>query len=231
MIKRALLLSTALLPALQTVGQKKAYIGIGLGGTFALSDFASTSASNSKAGYAGAGAVIDITFATTFGGHFGIAATLRGTANSVQAEALAQDMADALGTNVKLEVEPWSLGALLVGPYGNWPLGEVLSIEAKALIGYAQASSPRLKLSHLDGGGLLADQLSANATTFAYALGGGLKFNVSTRLCLLTGVDYLAASAEFTDVQIKSGSGSTTRTSFKQPYSMINVVVALAYRL
>lgn len=121
------------------------------------------------------------------------------------------------------------LGALLAGGYANWPLNEKISIAAKALLGYAQASSPRLKLNFM-GGGLLLDQESADATTFAYAFGTGLKINLGRRICLLAGVDYLAATAKFTDVRIERTGGAADRSSFEQPFAMIDAVAALAYR-
>lgn len=111
MKKHALLVIACNTLALIGSAQDKGYIGIGFGGTFAVGDFASSSATNSRAGYATSGAVFDITFASTLGGsRFGVAALLRGTVTGVNAQALAQDFANALGTDVRLEAEPWSWG-------------------------------------------------------------------------------------------------------------------------
>ncbi len=65
MKKHALLVIACNTLALIGSAQDKGYIGIGLGGTFAVGDFASSSATNSRAGYATSGAVFDITFAST----------------------------------------------------------------------------------------------------------------------------------------------------------------------
>lgn len=231
MRERKLLLVAFLLPALPGFCQDSGYIGLGLGASIPLSDFGSTSQTNEQAGYASTGGVFDLTFALKVKGNLGIAAMLRGTANFVDAQAIADQFAAASGTSVKVEAGSWGTGDLVVGPYGSFPVSEKTSFEAKALFGFAQASSPSLKFSRLDGGSLLAEQQEENAVAFTYMIAIGFKFDVGARTCLLASVDYQGLEAEFTDVRIDSGDGSTTRTSFKQPFSMLNVGVGIARRL
>lgn len=231
MSERKLLATTFLLHALLGVCQDSGYIGFGLGASVPVSDFGSTSQTNERAGYANTGGVFDLSFALKIKGNLGVAAMLRGTANFVDAQAIADQFVAASGTSVKVEAGSWSTGDLVVGPYGSFPISEKTRFEAKALFGFAQASSPRLKFSRLDGGMLLAEQQEGDASTFTYVIAVGFKFDVGARTCLLAGLDYQGLEAQFTDVRIDSGDGSTTRTSFKQPFSMINVGVGIARRL
>lgn len=231
MCERKLLFAAFLLAAMPGLCQDSGYIGFGLGASMPLSDFGSTSQTNERAGYANTGGVFDLTFALKIKGNLGVAAVLRGTANFVDAQAIADQFAAASGTSVKVEAGSWSTGDLMVGPYGSFPISEKTCFEAKALFGFAQASSPSLKFSRLDGGALLAEQQEGNAGAFTYVIALGFKFDVGARTCLLASVDYQGLEAEFTDVRIDSGDGSTTRTSFKQPFSMVNVGVGIARRL
>ncbi len=225
-------LLTLLLPTLLAgplLAQDKGYIGFDLGGSLPMGNLASKSPTNDDAGYASGGAVFDITFAYRLGGHFGIAGLLRGTAHQVDAQAMADDMVNGTGQVLKLEAGTWGLGALMAGGYGTWSISERTSFEAKALLGFGQASSPTLKLS--SGSWTIADQDAGSASVLTYAIGAGLRFNVGRRLCLLTGVDYMGSDrAKFKDVRVDAN-GTVERTSFEQPYSMLNIAVGLGFRL
>lgn len=221
----------AVLFAFHSNGQDKGYVGVGLGGSLPLGDFASTSETNSKAGYAKGGAAFEICAAYKLGRNFGIAAAYRGTANAVDAQAMADDAARALGTSVKVEVEPWGLGSFMAGGYGSFPVGEKSSFEVKALFGMGTGLSPKLKLTLIDQGNATSTQESKSGSSFTYLFGAGFKFDAGRRICLLAGADYQVAEPEFKDVRITGSNGASTTTSFKQPMAIVTIGVGLAYRL
>lgn len=213
---------------------KKGFIGIALGPSLPIGDFASKDPKNNSAGYANMGAIFDISFAYKFGKQFGIAALIRSQSNSTDAQALADQLSQEIpgGISGTVESKMWSIGGYMVGGYGSFQISSKVSFDARLMLGFLSATTPELKISLSGpGGSAWIKQKSSSSSTFAYLIGAGFKFDVGNRICLLTNLDFLGAKPEFTNVEIVTSDGSSGKSTFSQSYGAINLGVGIGYRL
>jgi hypothetical protein len=73
----------------------------------------------------------------------------------------------------------WSHGGLLVGPLFSFPVSEKIEWDVKPMVGLSWASITNTNLEM--------------ASSFAFSLGTGFRFNVSRLIALTLGVDYITA--------------------------------------
>ena len=104
--------------------KRKGYIGLTLGVSIPLGDFA-----DKRIGVAKTGSQLNlVTFGYLFSDNVGIAGTWFGAANAVDADGF----------------DPWSYGGIMVGPLLSFPFAEIIEWDFKPLLGYAITMIPDL---------------------------------------------------------------------------------------
>lgn len=234
MKKAVLLLTICLFAVTKGFSQDKGYVAVSIGPSFPIGDFASKDPDNEKAGLAQTGAIFDISFGYKLGKNFGVAALIRGQANSTDTQAIVDELYTQIPSTVNADVETgnWTAGAFLAGGYASFPVSKKISFDPRVMIGFLSATSPDTDVYLSDGSNSgWVKQASVTSTAFAYLVGVGLKFDVGKRICILTNLDYMGANPEFKDVQTLSSDGNIEVNNWKQPFSTINVGVGVGYRL
>jgi opacity protein-like surface antigen len=214
---------------------KKGYIGVSLGPSIAIGDFASKDADNEAAGWANTGAIFDISFAYKLGnGNFGLTALLRGQANTTDAQALVDEFKYQYPDFIWLvESGNWSIGGLMLGGFGSFPISDKTSFDARAMIGFLNASSPEIKITGIDSSFSSAwiKQSSSSASAFSYLIGAGFSFGIGNRLCILTNVDYLGAKPEFSKVRTTTSTGEQFTDTWSQNFGTLNIGIGIGIKI
>lgn len=217
----------ALLLAASALAQDNGYVAVSLGPSIPLGDFASDSFSNEKAGLARTGVLFEASGGYRLAPHFGLMGTIRSAANPVDAQALADALAASIGGTVRVEARPWSTASVMLGIFTAIDLSESTVLEARLQGGMGVSSSPEVTV---DASGTKVKETSANGAAFTMAVGAGLRFGLSERLCLLTSFDYQAMEPQFTGGQLKGPSGTEELKDFKQPMSWLSIGIGLGVR-
>jgi hypothetical protein len=209
--------------ALNTQAQyQKGHIGLSMGPSIPLGDFASKNIDNSNSGFANTGAFLDISFAYKLGyGNFGLTALLRGQSNPINAQALVNEMAQPIIVEANwIENTSWNLGGLMFGGFGSFPISQKISFDTRAMIGFLRTTSPETTVTFPGLSKIIIKQ-SVSATSFAYSMGIGFRFELGEKLDLLTNLDYLGSNSEFKNVA----------TTFNQSIKTINLSIGIALKL
>ena len=223
----------------KTVVTEKYLVGFSIGPCIPIGDFGSTDVHNSNAGLAKTGAIFDVSFVYKFNKNFGISALMRGQSNPVDAQVIADGFAASMTVGsgvVTTKTSAWSAGYYMAGYYGAFPITEKLSVESRAMIGFANATSPMLNLNVKSGtSSVEVDQSAKNAFAFSYLFGVGFKLNVGKkRMYLAANIDYAGAKPEFRNVPItalsSSNVSSISKTSFSQSFESINIGFGVGWR-
>ncbi len=199
-----------------------------------MGDLASKDANNDAAGWANSGAIFDISFAYKLGdGNFGVTALLRGQANPTDAQALADEIANQVaGVNWTVESTGWGIGGLMLGGFGSFPISEKASFDTRAMVGFLSATSPEITITGtVPGGTAWIKQGRTSASSFAYLLGAGFKFNVGRKLYLLTNLDYLGSNPEFRNVETTTSLGTRERSTWSQSMGTLNLSIGIALKI
>lgn len=213
---------------------EKGYIGISLGPSIPMGDLSSKDADNEAAGWANTGAMFDISFAYKLGeSNFGVTALLRGQANPTDAQALVDEIANQNpGINWTVESDGWGIGGLMFGGFGSFPISEKASFDTRAMIGFLSASSPEITVTGTGPGGTAwIKQGSSTSSSFAYLIGAGFKFDVGSKIYLLTNLDYLGSNPEFSNVELTASDGSRETDTWSQSMGTLNFSVGIALKL
>ncbi len=212
---------------------KRGYLTFGFGPSIPFSDFSSTSSGNDDAGYAMAGANLNITFAYRLGRSLGLTAMLTGTSNPVDADALASDFNKTYpGTNWTISADRWRIGGLMVGGFATFPASENLSFDVRLLGGVLNTTMPEIRAtatSGIAGATATREQKTASAPTFD--LGFMFRYRAGDYLCLLAGADFIAANPTFNDVVTRTSFGNTSTSNIDQNYSTMNINVGIGILL
>jgi len=150
---------------------RKGFIGISMGPSIPVGDFADKSFTSANAGFAKTGATFNlVNFGYKFGQNFGIVGSWFGSANNV-------DIQGVDGT--------WSYGGLMGGPMLSMPVSDRIDFDLKAMIGFASA---RLKIK---------DNGETSGTGAGFQFGGTLRYNFSEKWCMVINADYFASKQKF----------------------------------
>ena len=194
-------------------------LSVSAGPSFPVGHYAGKNLEDEKAGLAGPGEQINISFEHKLNKTIGIAAVLYGTRNPVNTTSIEKQLDGekfidgfALTTgpgqpipgaayitypNWKMDKKSWLSAALLAGPSIDIPFSTAttnFSFTAKAMIGVMYASSPKLQgKSNTDTVIAQITQNSASAFAFSYLLGAGIQYNKCKHISIHAGIDYLAA--------------------------------------
>ena len=208
----------------------KGYVALSLGLGIPLGDFASTDLQNENAGLALGGGVFDISFAYLIGKQFGISAALKGQSWAVDAQGVANELAQIDPTaSWEVESTPWGAGGLWLGPYGSFEVSTKTNLELRAQLGFITATSPEMTITASSGAtSSTATQLSSTGSTIAYLIGIGFKVNLgkSKRVCFLSHMDYTSMEPEFTVIAISPNSPSNSST-FSQKMDSFSITFGI----
>ncbi len=226
---------TLLLFSIQINAQdNNGYIGITIGPSIPIGDFASKDLANTNAGLANTGVSYDISFAHKLGGsNFGITALLRSQANPLDVQSVANGFASRFfGTTWVVESKPWTLGALLIGGFGSFPITQKVTFDPRAMFGFASVASPDMTfdITGARGTGWIK-QSSVISTSFAFLLGAGFKFEIGKKLFLITQIDYAYSNPEFNNVETVSDEGVRIRNTISQSIQNINIGIGIAVKI
>ncbi len=166
--------------ALNAQGDRPGYLGISIGASIPLGDFADDDENNEDAGFAETGISLQTPFAYKFGETFGLAGNLMFNSNPI-AEFDGQEDIDAY----------WNYFAVLVGPLVSFDLSEKVALDLKATGGYSSSQFS------VEAGGFDIDVDGGNG--FAYDIGAALRLNLSEKTALLFAADYFSTQQEFDD--------------------------------
>jgi hypothetical protein len=149
--------------------------------------------------------------------------------------------------NWKFEKQSWLLGSLLLGGYGEFPLGnEKIAFTAKAMAGAVYATAPEANGSSMtDTATASFVQTKTSALGISYSMNAGFKYDINKSVCLVTTVEYLetsnlkfdASTATFTATHGTPGSPgysvsqAATRGEPSQTISSINLLLGIAIKL
>lgn len=107
-----------------TSNKRKGFIGLSIGASMPVGDFADKSNGGAKTGVQ----LNLINFGYLFSDNFGITATWFGAANAIDFD----------------NVDPWSYGGLMTGPLLTFPISEKADWDFKPMIGYSVTTLPDL---------------------------------------------------------------------------------------
>ena len=202
---------------------------------FLFGDYGSNDANSSASGFAKTGTAFDLSFAYKLEANVGITGLFRSQTNNVDNNALASQLAAQSPTvSWQVSTQAWSMDAFMGGIYASYPMNASATsfFEVRGLLGIINISSPQVTVTGTNGViSTSAEEASASATSFAYLIGGGFRFNLGTTMCLLLNVDYLGSKPQFNDAYASSSQGNSTQGSFSQSVGSVNVSAGIAFRL
>jgi opacity protein-like surface antigen len=210
---------------------RKGLIGISLGPSIPLSEYADNDGDNEDAGFALTGLHLNFNFSYKFNENLGVAALWTGNAHPVDVD----EMVDLFWSidpslNWEVESEAWSSGALMGGLLVSFPSDQV-DFDIKALIGYSTSTIPNIDVTASDGFSIATiKQNEASTLAFAVNLGAGLRYNVSEKIALTLNLDYFSTKPEF-EVSTTSNFGASSNDDIEQQMNMMNISFGIGYRL
>jgi hypothetical protein len=213
---------------------EKGYIGFSVGPSIPMGDFSSIDAYNNPAGWANTGEMFDISFAYKLGeSNYGVTALLREQANPIDGQALVDEIANQNpGINWTVESDSWGIRGLMFGGFGSFPISEKASFDTRAMIGFSSASSPEITITGSGSDGTVwIKQGSSTASSFTYLFGAGFKFDVGSKIYLLTNLDNLGSNPEFSNVELTTSTGSRETATLSQSMGTLNFSVGIALKL
>jgi hypothetical protein len=217
-----------------SLAQDKGYIAVSVGPSIPTGDFASKDMGNESAGFANTGAIFDISFGYKIGKNFGVSALLRGQANNADAQAISDEMAKRLtpGINNTVSAGSWGVGGLLVGGYASFPIIKQLSFESRLMTGFVSATSPGMTINlSSQSSSAWVKQSSSSGIGLAYLAGIGIKYDVASRVCLISNIDFLGSNLQFDDVELTNSLGAVEKNSYTQTFGAVNIGFGVGYRL
>lgn len=213
----------------QTI-DKKSSVFIGLGPSIPIGDFSSKDASDEKSGLAATGFYFDLGYQYQFSQNFGAIAMFKWKTHGIAKEALSFELPDGSGGSASISATTWRMGSALAGLTQVFPLkNERFSVEFRELAGVQFTSSPEVNFSFNipDFGSISSKQESQSATSFAYLVGLGFKYQINNKLGLRLYGDFNNSTVNFKEYTVGSGETAITAPSSKQNTGNIDVGLGL----
>jgi hypothetical protein len=230
-----LVLASLFLQGLIAQSSKKQYMGLSIGPSFPLSDFAKSDINDSTSGFAKTGVALDFTYAYRVSHNFGIQFVVNYSGNKLDNQKYEQELHKA-NPDFAVQVESnqnWSSGGLFGGPYLRFPIGD-FSVDIRGLIGYYGSYSPQATIyaTKIDNASQKSTytRQSSRDFGFGYLLGAGLKYRVSNYYVTVF-ADYIGADLNFDNAVGLDWNQEPYTTSFSQKINYLSVSVGLAYIL
>ncbi len=232
-MKKLIIYAIILLTPIALISQKQ-YIGLAIGPSIPLNDFASTNIADSTSGWAKTGVMIEFTYAYRLTHNFGLMAILSYSGNkfntSSYKNALQEQHPDTAFSVISQS--NWSGGGILIGPYLRFPLSSTLSWDVRGLFGLYGSTSPEVTInpSTDDGQTDLGNYIRQRASAYSYAfmVGTGFKYELSKYYILLF-ADYTTSTLSFNNGSGWDFDDQPYKTTFKQDITYVSVTIGLGY--
>jgi len=240
-MKKIILLSILFL-SLTTFSQStRQYLGLAIGPSFPLSDFAKADLSDTTSGFAKTGLNLKLIYSYRFTHNFGIQAHFVYNSNSIDNMAISRDaeLENPAFSFSTVSSQSWSTGGIYVGPFLRFPFTDDFSWEIRGLIGVAGGYSPQFTIRGTNTEtGEKTEYYREFARTIGFGLstGTGFKYRINNYLILLN-ADYYYSDLTFNDVtgwgwtDEQNPNGTPYNFSIKQKVSNIAVTIGFAYFL
>jgi hypothetical protein len=225
-----LLLSSSLIIFAQSPVNKST-VFIGLGPSFPIGDFSAKDASDEKSGLAATGFYFDLGYQYQFTENFGAIGMYKWKTHGIAKGTLNYAVPTGSGGSASVHTTNWKMGAILAGVTQTFALSqnEKFSIAFREVAGVQFTSTPALNISYnIPGiGNSSSNQESQSATSFAYLLGIGFKYQLDQTLGLKVYADLNNANVEFKEFTVNSGAATVTAPSSKQKTGTIDLGLGL----
>jgi opacity protein-like surface antigen len=227
----------------------KSFIGVSVGAGIPMGDYGSIAKqysaaadSNKTKGYASTGFHFNVKAGHLFSDNVGAMIQIGGNMNGFdKADYLS---ANDLPTSATFTATSYYIGSYLVGPYVSFPIGGKLSFDIRALVGLMTASFTQVTNSGTNPGfpplipaTTYSDVTKPNlAYCFGYNVGAGLKLNMTDKMGLALGLDYLGGnptSSGSKDTDTIGSSTTNTTVTHKSAMStgILNISLGLIFNL
>ena len=189
--------------------KRKGYIGLSLGPSFPLGDFKEKNNFPFGTGLTGPETTSTglqftlVNFGYLFTEHFGIAGSWFGAAYS-------------RSSNRNYELDPWSCGALMVGPLLSYPISEKLEWDLRPMIGCSVCSGDPENTTPVT---------IESSMALIVNLGTVFRIHAGKRFSFLLTADYFSTKLKFEDLWVGSSSAK------EQAINAISLGFGFAYRL
>ena len=212
-----------------------------LGRTSATGDFGNTGLGDN--GYATSGAELSLGYEYRVDGNLGLVFKYSGFAYQMDADQLAQDLANEVSrglmgepVSVITELDPYAVGGFLFGPRLYAPVGVKVNLFAEVLLGYMAFLSPEARITTTTNSTTIVTNRSESEPSgaFGYNLSGGLNITLGRVVNLDLMLGYVAANfTEIEQVITTTSFGqpgvSTIISEFDQKYSAFNMGIQLGF--
>ena len=229
-----LLISSAFTTFAQTTFDKSS-VFIGLGQSIPMGDFSLKDPTNEKAGLAAVGGHLDLGYQLRFSKNVGAIAMFKGRIYGISKESLNYALPTGSGGSLAVDASTWKMGAVLVGlaqfiPPSN---NELFTLEFREAAGVQFTSSPSVDVNYNITGlqTVSASQESESASSFAYLLGLGFRYQISNHLGVKIYGDFNNSNVKFKDITIITGATTSTELESRQKTGSIDVGVGLTIGL
>ncbi|WP_316812887.1 hypothetical protein [Pedobacter heparinus] len=214
---------------------KKSSIFIGLGPSIPIGEFGAKDASDEKNGLATTGFYFDLGYQFQFSKNVGAIAIFKWKTHGIAKEALKYAIPDGSGGSLSINAGSWKMASVLGGITQTFALSksENFKIEFREAAGVQFTSTPELDVNYnIPGvGSSSAKQESQSATSFAYLLGVGFKYQLNSTLGLRLYGDFNNSNANFKAFTVNSNGTTLTVPSSKQKTGNIDVGLGLTIGL
>jgi opacity protein-like surface antigen len=225
---------TFLILATVNAQNKNWNLGISIGSSFPLGNFASKDINNSKAGWAITGANFGLKFNYKLDkGYFGLSALLNSQFNPIDVDQMAKESENLYPDySWKIDATSWKTNCILFGAFATLPISEKVNFEPHGMIGLMISNSPEITSTAKIGGNTSwGKQNETSASSFAYLVGVGFKYKLTNKLNLLGNLDYLGSKPEFLNVEITGSSGGRQTNTLTQNISNLNLSLGIGISL
>jgi hypothetical protein len=237
-MKKLLIFTLLLSSALTTFSQStynKSSVFIGLGPSIPIGDFSSKSATDEKAGLAAVGFQLDLGYQYRFSKYLGAIAMFKGRIHGLGKEALNYSLPTGSGGSLSVDATTWKTGAILAGLTQYIPLSknDLFTLEFREAAGVQITASPEVDVQYNIAGSQTPNghQRSESATSFAYVLGLGFRYQFNSRLGLKIYGDFNNSNVRFEDVTIHTGDSTPLVAPNKQKTGTVDVGLGLTIGL
>lgn len=192
------------LPILTIAQKNELMLGLSIGGSVPMGDFANNEISLSDEGYivtngqfAKTGLAFDFSASYRLGYYFGFAGRILGGTNKIDLSGYNDLIDQQLGNSdndLIVSSKGWGNGGVYLGAYLIIPVNQ-LYIDARIMAGYLSLFSPQYNYLLYEDGELTQEyvQEKYSAGSFSYDMGLGLKYKFADNKFLLLNGDYVAA--------------------------------------
>lgn len=212
-------------------------IGLSIGASFPLSDFSKTILSDSTSGFAKTGVALAFNYSYRVTHNFGFQMIINYSSNAIDnmeyRRALELEHPD-YGVSVE-STKNWNTGGLFIGPFLTLPLNSKLSWDFRGLGGFFGAYSPNATIhaTNFENPNDKKEMIieTSRASNFAYMLGSGFKYKVTSSTNILIFGDYVGSSLKFKDSTGWDWDDEPFVTDFNQKINYFTVTIGLSYIL